>query len=255
MVAAGQTISYFDFERLRVSIMRLTFALSVVLFVAFGLFVGNAQAVSTFYFSDQDLGTAAPGVPNITGAMGTTGELGLYVQTAEAIAGISLDIVAAGDAIRLTGATVPNPAAPAPALGRWFAGLVSNGTVATDGLSISAIEGAALVGLAAGGTGLDPAMADPTSGFLFATLAYEVVGGNGTSSTIDLRIGRNAIGPVTAPLTIHLGPGNQVENMTGATSEPAEAMLTVGGVIIPEPSTAILGLACIGMLGFVRRRR
>jgi hypothetical protein len=172
----------------------------------------------------------------------------VYVKTDVPIAGISLDVFASGDAIRFTDATVLNPAGPAPALGRWFDAFVSNGTVAADGLSITAIEGAAFVGLPAGGMGLDPAMVDSDFGFHFATIEYEVASDFGSISEIFLKVGRNAVGGVDKPFTLALGPGDLVANTTGATGQSADAFLRFGYEI---PEAPAIGLAVFGYGVFV----
>jgi hypothetical protein len=139
-----------------------------------------------FYLSDQPLGVAQPGMFSFSNpGSGTTGQLKIYAMSDVRLSGVSLDLVASGGGIRFSGLDVVND-------GRWM--LLDGPLVITDS-KITSIGGGAIPGVQ--GTGIGPgdfvdANFHPTSGYLLATVDYEVLDGS-VPSSFELKVGNNTI--------------------------------------------------------------
>jgi hypothetical protein len=195
-------------------------------------FLPPALADTLIYVSSDGPGIAFPEQSPLVplGPRGTRGQLNVFVQTTEPLSGISLDATLSGELVRFTGADVlginddlsPN---------RWIVG--NDGNVTDE--SVVSMEGFALLGLAGEGVGPgtenEPAF-NPISGFLFATLEYEVISNNEGASALFLAIGENAIGS-SYVTPIELGFGDLVPNVPGASGAYLDAILAKMDVPAP----------------------
>lgn len=162
------------------------------------------------------------------------GSFHIWVQPDTLLNGISLDVDAAGSAIRFTDATVHNPAVGTGT--RWLPSLIRNGTVTDE--QVSRIEGGALAPLTGFGAGVGPSTSssdllyEATGGFLFATIDFEAASPTATGS-VSLSIGRNLISDTSGVTTssILLGAGDgPVTNTDGATGSVVDLLLQPGTV-------------------------
>jgi hypothetical protein len=160
--------------------------------VAFWLVVfsiGSPAALSAaplFYLSDQPLGLAQPGMFSLSNPVsGTTGQLNIYAMADVRLSGVSLDLLSTGGGIRFSGLDVVND-------GRW---MILDGPQVIEDSKIASIGGGAVPGV--NGTGIGPgdftdANFHPTSGYLLATVDYEVLDAAAPAS-FELRAGNNTI--------------------------------------------------------------
>jgi hypothetical protein len=144
------------------------------------------HAAPVFYLSTQTSG-ATPGLLDLTGpnavAPNSTGTLNIWTTSDVRLAGVSLDLVETGGAIKFQGPIdVPNPAGPPP---RWA---FLDGPQVIANSSVTSIGGAAIPGLSGDGIG-----AGSTAGanVLVASVPYTALA-NGTSQ-LQLRVGANGI--------------------------------------------------------------
>jgi hypothetical protein len=160
----------------------LVLSLSVVI-------VGHSAALYAaplFYLSDQPLGLARPGAFSLANpASGTTGQLNIYAMTDVRLSGVSLDLLENGGGIRFSGLDVMND-------GRWW---ILDGPHVIENSKITSIGGGALPGVE--GAGIGPAdFVDanfhPTSGYLLATVDYEVLDAS-VPASFELKVGNNTI--------------------------------------------------------------
>ena len=139
-----------------------------------------------FYLSDQPLGLAQPGVFSSTNPIsGTTGQLNIYAMTDVRLAGVSLDLLESGGGIKFSGLDVVND-------GRWW---ILDGPQVVEDSKISNIGGGAIPGTSGNGIGPSDfvdANFHSTSGYLLATVDYEVVDAS-LSSNFELKVGYNTI--------------------------------------------------------------
>jgi hypothetical protein len=144
------------------------------------------NAAPLFYLSDQPLGLAQPGMFSLNSpASGAAGQLNIYAMTDVRLAGVSLDLLTSGGGIRFSGLDVVND-------GRW---MILDGPQVIEDSKITSIGGGAVPGV--NGTGIGPgdfvdANFHPTSGYLLATVDYEVIDA-AVSASFELRAGNNTI--------------------------------------------------------------
>jgi hypothetical protein len=218
-------------------------------FMMLAMVCASASADTVAYLS---AGAAPPGnldlsLPN--SAIGTNGSFDIFIQSNELVAGASLNLIATGDSINLTGAAVPQYSP------RWAS--AQNGTVAVGNKSIVGMDAFAIPGF--GSNGLNPATAGSDAGynaganaFHYGTVNYSVIGAGET--TFKFVIGDIEFG-VEGP--IFLGTGDAAAAPTGAGSAGATSALidgrivVQGGVVNIAPSVADLPLFTTTTLGEV----
>ena len=164
----------------RLPIAWLVSALAVIAFTT------AAQAVPVFYLSTQSAG-ATPGHLNLIGlAPNATGTLQLWVNSDVRLAGVSLDLIEVGGAIKFTGLTVLDPTGPPD---RW---LFLDGPQEITNSAVNHIGGAAIPGVF--GDGVGPGTQSNVNGpnVLLASIPYMVTGLSGHSD-LRLRVGGNGI--------------------------------------------------------------
>src|SRR3989304_1211187 len=202
--------------------VRLIVATAGVLLLA----IGVAQA--EFIVSVSDNPPAAATSSQVLDAKvgpGTIGQLYLYGRGDTRLSGLSLDVLAAGNAIRFTSAQVHNPG------GRWS---FLDGPLVVMDNQVTNIGGAAIPP-STPGVGGPIAEEIPGVGFLLATLGYQANGPLGSLSQISLRVGSNLIADyegVGAPVRLG-GPNAPLVN-----GENAGASGVTGSIgVVPEPAT------------------
>lgn len=159
----------------------------------------TVPAAPLFYLSDQPLGLAQPGTFSLDNPADAGGQLlYIYGMTDERLSGVSLDLSASGGGIEFSGLNVVND-------GRWW---MLDGPQVVEHLRISSIGGGAIPGLSGNGIGpgdfVDPNY-HPSSGYLLATVEYNVVDASGPLN-FELTVGQNAIADWNGNIPmVHLG--------------------------------------------------
>jgi hypothetical protein len=186
-----------------------------------------AKAAPLFYLSQAaDAASATAGLLNkwqLPGP-GATGVVNIFADSDVRLSGVSLNVIATGNAIKLTGpVTVPNPAT------RWFA-LDAPQTI-TDG-KILHIGGAAINGLSGEGIGGNSPQG---ARVLLASFGFQVLGGG--VSNLLLQVGDNGIADCDTGAfpTVFFG----TQSGTGISGNPN-----------PTPGSGIVGTinGCLGCI-------
>jgi hypothetical protein len=142
-----------------------------------------AQAVPVFYLSTETSG-ATPGLLNIVGPPPfSTGTLHIWASSDVRLAGVSLDLIEVGGAIKFTGLQVPNPVGPPQ---RWA---FLDGPQGITNSAVTHIGGAMIPGLLGDGIG-QGSQAGPN--VLIASIPYMVTF-TSPFSELRLRVGGNGI--------------------------------------------------------------
>ena len=146
----------------------------------------GVYAAPLFYLSDQPLGIAQPGMFSLNNPVsGATGQLNIYAMTDVRLSGVSLDLSTTGGGIKFSGLNVVND-------GRWW---ILDGPQMIEDSKIKSIGGGAIPGMSGNGIGPSDfvdASFHTTSGYLMATVDYEVVDAS-LSSNFELKVGYNTI--------------------------------------------------------------
>jgi PEP-CTERM motif-containing protein len=193
-----------------------------------------------FYLSDQPLGVAQPGTFSLSNPVGgTTGQLNIYAMTDVRLAGVSLDLLENSGGIKFTGLDVVND-------GRWW---ILDGPRVIEDSKISSIGGGAIPGMS--GNGIGPgdfvdANFHSTSGYLMATVDYEVVDAS-LSSNFELKVGCNTIADWQggSPM-VHFNdylqlavPGKHPDLPTLTNPPPPQPQPPVSDPVRPDPAPSL----------------
>jgi hypothetical protein len=179
-------------------------AVAAVLMASLAGSAAPSLSAPIFYLSDQPLGVATPGIfqKSIYSSepLPITGQLGIYAIPDVRLSGVSLDLVEVGGLIKFTGAAVNNPG------GRWT---FLDGPLTVSDSEIKSMGGGAIPLVSGNGIGPgSPELPDPTSGYLIATVSYEVTGVT-WESELFLKVGSNLMADFVgnSPPVI-FGPGS-----------------------------------------------
>jgi hypothetical protein len=158
------------------------------MFCAVVAFATVAQAVPVFHLETSATGPQTPGLLALTGVTnGSSGMLHIWTTSDVRLAGVSLNIVETGGAIKFMGPLdVPNPAGPPP---RWA---FLDGPQVITNSSVMSIGGAAIPGLSGDGIGQGSTAG---ANVLVASIPYMAMA-NGTSN-LQLQVGTNGISDYT----------------------------------------------------------
>ena len=163
--------------------MRLNKAFFFTASIVLAFAVSAAQAAPVFYLSTAPLGTAAPGIMELNNvAAGSMGTINIFATADVRLSGVSLDLMATGNGLTFTGASVANPNS------RWT---FAENPATTPSL-VTSIGGGAIPFVSGNGIGPAGEAADATSGYLLGSVNY-TAGAGGSMADLFLRVGLNTI--------------------------------------------------------------
>jgi hypothetical protein len=200
------------------------------------------QAAPIFWVS-QDTAQTSPSNVSATVNPGATGKLNIFANTDVRLSGVSLDLVETGGGIRFTGAELLNPS------NRWAIA----GSPTVNASSVLSLSGGAIPNVVGGGIGPGSPGTDAQPGVLFATVDYAA--NQGGTSALQLKVGDLVIADWDGNNPM-VGFGTGPANIPGGVPGGAGGVGSISVVIVPEPATlSLIGLAMVGLLGLVRRRK
>jgi len=212
-------------------------------FVVVLVMAAVSHAAPIFYLSNALDPASAPASGLLSS--GFTGSVNIFANSDVQLAGVSLDLVGTGGAIKFTGVDVKNPQAGSPAAARWFA---LDGPQTISDTQITSIGGAAIPGLSGNGIGQGSAEGNKV---LLATVSYQTIDPTKVES-LQLKIGTNTVAAWDGTFpTVFFGTQSGT-GVDGGIPGGAGAVGTIGQV--PEPATlSLIGLAMFGAFGARRR--
>ncbi len=203
--------------------MRLNKAFFFTASMALAFAASATQASPVFYLSTDPLGTAAPGILNMTNIpAASTGTINIFATADVRLSGVSLDLMASGNGLTFTGASVENPNS------RWT---FAENPVVTPSL-VTSIGGGAIPFVSGNGIGPDGEAANATSGYLLGSVNY-TAGAAGSMADLFLRVGNNTIADWDGNnIPVVFGPGSATSDggAPGATDNAFDAHVSVAQV-------------------------